>query len=259
MSKVQRIKVSSREEWRRALDVAFRLGYKWSLEPFSLWEEYYYQNPNKVIEFDSKDMLIAIGRDEHMGGAATPASEFIESSLRELNKITSYSVLPNSKDEWDELVSAAIAEGFTWYSGGTDLKSFIYSAGTNYLDFWVDGSKDITYTYDRIKDNETLLVSAETVKWYLNQLSDEETTDLPVTKIDNDVVEHPAHYNEYTGFEVIDVIEQVSPKYEKQVAYHIGNTLKYIMRAPFKGKTKEDLEKAQWYLSRAISLLREEK
>lgn len=259
MKHTRKVRAHTLEEWRQSLDVAFRLGYKWDINPFDMWEGYYTQNPEVVLLLDSSDLSIAYSiyfNEEEV----IEAKEFIESSLNELAKITSYAIRPKSKDGWNELVSAAIAKGFTWYSGGTDLKSYIYDAGTNYLDFWIDGSQDITY-HDSTQelDAETLLVSAETVKWYFNQLSDEETTDLPVTKIDNDVVEHPAHYNEYSGFEVIDVIEQVSPKYEKQVAYHIGNTLKYIMRAPFKGKTKEDLEKAQWYLSRAISLLSEEK
>lgn len=259
MKPTRKVRVHSLEKWRQVLDVAFRLGYKWEVKPFDVWEGYYTQNPEVVLLLNSSDLSIAYSiyfNEEEV----IEARDFIEASRNKLDNITSYTILPKSKDEWNELVSTAITRGFTWYSGGTDLKSFIYDAGSNYLNLWVDGSKDITYHDSaNVQDAETLLVSAETVRWYLNQLSDEETTDLPVTEIDNDVVEHPAHYNEYTGFEVIDVIEQVSPKYEKQVAYHIGNTLKYIMRAPFKGKTKEDLEKAQWYLSRAISLLSEER
>lgn len=83
--------------------------------------------------------------------------------------------------------------------------------------------------------------------------------DLQYSDRGDDVVDHPAHYNEYEGFEVINVIEQITPKYDERVGYHIGNALKYIMRAPFKGKTVEDLEKAQWYLNRAISLMKEDK
>ena len=31
----------------------------------------------------------------------------------------------------------------------------------------------------------------------------------------------------------------------------IGNAIKYILRAPYKGNEKQDLEKAKWYLDRA--------
>ena len=56
-------------------------------------------------------------------------------------------------------------------------------------------------------------------------------------------VDHPQHYNEY-GVEAIDLIEFYS------LGFHAGNAVKYLMRAPFKGKHKEDVEKALWYLER---------
>ncbi|WP_459524680.1 DUF3310 domain-containing protein [Leuconostoc lactis] len=66
-----------------------------------------------------------------------------------------------------------------------------------------------------------------------------------------DMVEHPKHYNAYK-FEVIDIINQVTPHYDSKLAYHIGNVIKYVMRAPFKNNLNEDLKKAQWYLNEAI-------
>jgi hypothetical protein len=36
---------------------------------------------------------------------------------------------------------------------------------------------------------------------------------------------------------------------------HLGNVVKYVSRSDYKGKKLEDLEKAQWYLSREISNL----
>lgn len=66
-----------------------------------------------------------------------------------------------------------------------------------------------------------------------------------------DMINHPKHYNAY-NFEVIDVINQVMPHYDSKLSYHIGNVIKYILRAPFKGNLKQDLQKAQWYLNQAI-------
>lgn len=61
-----------------------------------------------------------------------------------------------------------------------------------------------------------------------------------------DMVNHPPHYKS-GGIETIDFIEA------KSLDYHLGNVVKYISRANLKGNKKEDLLKAQWYLSRAIS------
>lgn len=69
-----------------------------------------------------------------------------------------------------------------------------------------------------------------------------------------DNVNSPNHYKQGKQ-EVIEIIEESATNYPISVSYHIGNTIKYIMRAPFKGRMKEDLEKANWYLERAIKRL----
>lgn len=70
----------------------------------------------------------------------------------------------------------------------------------------------------------------------------------------NDAVNSPSHYNSFKT-EVIDTIEELIEYYPKRVNFHIGNAIKYIFRAPFKGNMKQDLEKAIWYLQRAIERL----
>ena len=59
------------------------------------------------------------------------------------------------------------------------------------------------------------------------------------------------HYN-VSEIEVIRFIEQVTKDYPPAVAFHIGNVLKYIARAPHKGNYIADLEKAENYLHRAL-------
>ena len=66
----------------------------------------------------------------------------------------------------------------------------------------------------------------------------------------NDTVNHPSHYN-YGEIEVIDFIEQVTKHYNPNVAYHIGNAIKYLARSPHKNG-KEDIAKAKWYIERAF-------
>ena len=66
-----------------------------------------------------------------------------------------------------------------------------------------------------------------------------------------DMIQKPPHYNKFT-FQPIDIIAEVTNYYEGSTAFHIGMVLKYLCRAPFKGKLLEDLKKANYYLTRAI-------
>lgn len=67
---------------------------------------------------------------------------------------------------------------------------------------------------------------------------------------ERDVVNKPNHYT-YGDIEVIDYIEQVTKNYKPELAFAIGNAIKYISRANHKNG-KEDLDKARWYLNRAF-------
>jgi hypothetical protein len=59
-------------------------------------------------------------------------------------------------------------------------------------------------------------------------------------------VNHPNHYA-FGKYEPIDVIE------DWELGFHLGCALKYIARAGRKTvEPTEDLEKARWYLARAI-------
>ena len=63
-----------------------------------------------------------------------------------------------------------------------------------------------------------------------------------------DMVNHPPHYTAHpSGIECIQITEHMD--------FLTGNTFKYLWRAGYKaGNSKlEDLEKAKWYLERAIA------
>lgn len=66
----------------------------------------------------------------------------------------------------------------------------------------------------------------------------------------NDPVNNPSHYTS-GKIEVIDFIE------DQNLDFCLGNAVKYISRAGKKdpNKTKEDLEKAKWYIQRKINQL----
>jgi hypothetical protein len=65
----------------------------------------------------------------------------------------------------------------------------------------------------------------------------------------DDMVNSPPHYTA-GGIETIDFIEA------KELNYHLGNVVKYVTRSGHKGDKLKDLEKAQWYLNRAINNLK---
>jgi len=74
-----------------------------------------------------------------------------------------------------------------------------------------------------------------------------------MNKPDNKNVNHPSHYNQ-GEIEVIDAIWD----WNWGPGFCLGNAVKYIARAIHKGKPKEDLEKAQWYLDYYIGRLEED-
>lgn len=61
-----------------------------------------------------------------------------------------------------------------------------------------------------------------------------------------DMVNDPPHYKGANGLEAIDVIEAFG------LGFHLGNSVKYILRHRAKGSALEDLKKARWYLDREI-------
>ena len=70
-----------------------------------------------------------------------------------------------------------------------------------------------------------------------------------------DMVNSPPHYNQY-GIECIQAIK-ASMSHLEFCGYLKGNQLKYLWRYRYKGKMKEDLDKAQWYLSLLIEEIEE--
>ena len=70
----------------------------------------------------------------------------------------------------------------------------------------------------------------------------------------NDIINQPDHYTS-GKVEVIDYIMQVCAGYPGEQAPLVGNVIKYLSRAPFKGSKDKDLEKAQWYMNKLVESL----
>ena len=65
---------------------------------------------------------------------------------------------------------------------------------------------------------------------------------------DLDLVQQPPHYTQHpSGVECITITEHMN--------FNLGNAVKYIWRAPYKGKERQDLEKARWYIERELRRL----
>lgn len=92
------------------------------------------------------------------------------------------------------------------------------------------------------KEKEIVVTLANMVAKTLEE-PEVKTIELPKKE---DIINHPSHYTR-GKIEVIDFIE------DQQLPYHLGNVIKYIARAGYKGDKLEDLKKARWYLDRYIN------
>lgn len=81
-------------------------------------------------------------------------------------------------------------------------------------------------------------------------------TDLSGFSLGSDPVTEPEHYKAGMpeGVEVIDIIREQGLLFE----FSLGNAIKYVLRAKYKGALKEDLRKARQYLDWAIESTPEE-
>ncbi len=68
-----------------------------------------------------------------------------------------------------------------------------------------------------------------------------------------DVINHPKHYE--GPVQAIEAIEAWTTDWPHEISPHLANVTKYVARCGRKGKLKQDLEKAKWYLERAIERL----
>ena len=95
------------------------------------------------------------------------------------------------------------------------------------------------------------------IKDSIDDATEEEWADV-LKLLDEEVssdeeVNNPTHYN--TGaVECIDAIQAALSAEEFQ-GYCRGNTMKYLWRCMYKGKSRQDLEKAKWYLDRLLDTL----
>lgn len=88
----------------------------------------------------------------------------------------------------------------------------------------------------------------ETILYLQEECAKTQGCNVCLSKITNDEIEWPSHYN-HGKIQPIDVIE------DWKLDFRLANAVKYIGRAGKKDKTKtkQDLEKAVWYIRRFIT------
>lgn len=99
------------------------------------------------------------------------------------------------------------------------------------------------------------------------KISHNNLDDLSRIKDAGEKVNHPNHYQHiflghnntnFQKFEAVDIIQGVVSSLDLGSEYSgfLWQTLKYILRAPFKKNMIEDLEKSEWYLDRLIQTMK---
>lgn len=85
--------------------------------------------------------------------------------------------------------------------------------------------------------------------WFLTQLKSAAPT-TPIKEKTYNYVDHPKHYNDHpSGIECIEVVRHMN--------FNVGSAMKYLWRAGLKPgeATKQDIEKAIWYLQDELKRL----
>ena len=116
----------------------------------------------------------------------------------------------------------------------------------------VNDRNSITTNTTSAEDNERFLEELRNAfHGPRGSLPEQATSSDNAHAVENDNVNHPAHYTA-GGIECIDCIESmIAPIKNPTYAFLTGQSLKYLARYTMKNGV-EDLKKARWYLDRLI-------
>ena len=137
--------------------------------------------------------------------------------------------------DWDKVAA----------TGEPTFESYMERLNSNYVyDSTEDYGNEVTADAEDFKDcwGEPLRFELENDEW-LEYPSVNKT----------DPVNAPIHYNA-GSIECIEAIEE-SMSSDAFRGYLKGNCMKYLWRYSYKGKSLEDVQKAQWYLQKLIGAL----
>ncbi|WP_234420407.1 DUF3310 domain-containing protein [Staphylococcus nepalensis] len=186
----------------------------------------------KIRDLNINDYVIVydLGKSEHSEGMTV---------VGRVARLRNYVVAENENEE--DGYTVAVIESIP------DIEYVI--TDDNYFDLWSNYIESKTESVSMPNPGKIYSYSNSTVGPNEEIISHSQSNDVQQRKR-KDTVNHPSHYN-YGDIEVIDFIEQVTKHYNPNVAYHIGNAIKYLARSPHKNG-KEDVDKARWYIERAF-------
>lgn len=106
--------------------------------------------------------------------------------------------------------------------------------------------ESLAYHLDQLKAMENKVAKAALDKQYRDALAGKREPK-------SDLMQHPEHYKQYEGFNVLDVCQQLTAP-DGSGNFNRGNVFKYLARAGWKSEVshKDDLKLAMFYLQREI-------
>lgn len=167
-----------------------------------------------------------------------------------------------TQEDYDDLMVELEKQGYKWISGNKPTSEECWDERKRETIIYLNEGGYRAITRGFIRNAKTHYPNINIIKHKAGDALESENNKADklseyadnLRELKEDLVNHPRHYNQYSQ-EVIDTIEEVTANMPVSVAYHVGNAIKYLFRAPFKGKMKQDIEKAVWYLERALTKL----
>lgn len=107
--------------------------------------------------------------------------------------------------------------------------------------------------WDRVRKQTLAAIERKTGLEAWMKAAHDEDADLWQDEEEEDMVGAPKHYNS-GNIECIEAIEESMSSHAFK-GYLKGNCMKYLWRYEYKGKQVQDLQKAQWYLSKLTQVV----
>jgi len=142
------------------------------------------------------------------------------------------------------------AEGSTHcYQGKMGLEDGSWKENGAYF-FTQESDEDLISEWGETNELAEAMSRPQNPHTYVKDIKDKQYVEAGGSEVN-----HPSHYADGARAECIEIIEDLG------LDFHHANAFKYLWRAGKKDpkRTIQDLEKAIWYLSRKVKLMRKEK
>lgn len=165
-------------------------------------------------------------------------------------------IFGNAEDTDDEKEAEDEEEKMTVGEKAKKIKEYCETSYYSYCAIMNECTADFIATvYERAKNiNNNSLLNAYAIEKNYDIIfgNKSNTKEEKAESKTEDMVNHPSHYTS-GGVECIDAITSALGSYKDSIdSWLVGQVIKYLWRAPLKGKYDEDIKKAQFYLNRLV-------